>query len=54
MLIDGEQHSASSTDRIDVVNPASEELVGTVPAGSATDVDLAVAAAKRAVVGGLV
>ena len=48
MLIDGEQHSASSTDRIDVVNPASEELVGTVPAGSATDVDLAVAAAKRA------
>jgi succinate-semialdehyde dehydrogenase/glutarate-semialdehyde dehydrogenase len=33
---------------IEVVNPATEEVVDTVPAGSAEDVELAVATAKRA------
>ena len=31
-----------------MVNPATEEVVDTVPAGSAEDVELAVATAKRA------
>jgi aldehyde dehydrogenase (NAD+) len=37
-----------STDRIDVVNPATEEVIGSVPAGTAADVDAAVAAASAA------
>jgi aldehyde dehydrogenase (NAD+) len=37
-----------STDRIDVVNPATEEVIGSVPAGTAADVDAAVAAATEA------
>ncbi len=40
-------HSAS-TDRYPVVNPATEELVGEVPAGSAEDVEQAVSAARAA------
>jgi betaine-aldehyde dehydrogenase len=35
-------------DRIDVENPATEEVIGSVPAGAAADVERAVAAAKRA------
>jgi len=34
--------------RIDVWNPATEEVIGSVPAGSAVDVDSAVAAARAA------
>ncbi|HEV8560928.1 MAG TPA: aldehyde dehydrogenase family protein [Actinophytocola sp.] len=34
--------------RIDVVNPATEEVIGSVPAGIAADVDAAVAAAREA------
>lgn len=36
------------TERIDVINPATGKVVATVPAGSATDVDAAVAAARSA------
>jgi succinate-semialdehyde dehydrogenase / glutarate-semialdehyde dehydrogenase len=37
-----------SSAPIDVVNPATEETIGSVPAASGDDVELAVAAAKRA------
>ncbi|HJM23407.1 MAG TPA: aldehyde dehydrogenase family protein, partial [Candidatus Thalassarchaeum sp.] len=33
---------------IEVTNPANEELIGSVPVGSAADVDIAVAAAHSA------
>ena len=48
MLIDGEQRRASSAETLDVVNPATEEVVASVPAGSPEDVELAVASATRA------
>ncbi|WP_143665685.1 aldehyde dehydrogenase family protein, partial [Streptomyces sp. st115] len=40
------QHSAAST--LDVLNPATAELVATVPAASAADVDAAVTRAAAA------
>ena len=48
MLIGGEWRAASAHEEIEVVNPATEATVASVPAGSADDVDLAVATAKRA------
>jgi acyl-CoA reductase-like NAD-dependent aldehyde dehydrogenase len=48
MLIGGEQKAATSSAELEVVNPATEEVVDTVPAGSAEDVNSAVEAAKRA------
>lgn len=45
--IDG-AHVEGGAERIDVVNPATEEVVAAVPAGTAEDVDRAVAAARRA------
>ncbi len=49
MLIGGEwREAAAHEERLDVVNPATEEIVDSVPAGSAEDVELAVATAKRA------
>ena len=39
---------SSSADRIDVINPATEEPWGRVPASNAQDLDAAVAAARRA------
>ena len=48
MLIGGEWRQATSSREIEVVNPATEETVGTVPSGDAADVDLAVETAKRA------
>ncbi|MCU1486521.1 MAG: aldehyde dehydrogenase [Actinomycetia bacterium] len=38
----------SGTDRIEVVSPSTEEVVGRVPASTAEDVDRAVAAARKA------
>jgi len=38
----------SGTDRIDVVNPATEEVIASVPAGTAADADAAVRAAATA------
>lgn len=46
--IDGEWVDRSSADQIAVINPANEEAFGHVAAGTSADVDLAVAAAKRA------
>ncbi|GCE36803.1 aldehyde dehydrogenase family protein [Rhodococcus sp. USK10] len=48
LYVDGKWTTSTSDERIDVVNPATEERIGDVPAGSAEDVDLAVAAAKGA------
>lgn len=48
MLIGGEWRTAAAHDELEVVNPATEEVVDSVPAGSAEDVELAVATAKRA------
>jgi acyl-CoA reductase-like NAD-dependent aldehyde dehydrogenase len=48
MLIGGEWLKSSSDEEIDVVNPATEEVVSSVPSADAADVDLAVETAKRA------
>ncbi|HEX7298795.1 MAG TPA: aldehyde dehydrogenase family protein [Solirubrobacteraceae bacterium] len=48
MLIGGEWRPAASSKEIEVVNPATEEVVGSVPGADAADVELAVATAKRA------
>jgi aldehyde dehydrogenase (NAD+) len=46
--IGGEWRSASTPTRIDVFDPASEAVIGQIAAGGPDDVDLAVAAARRA------
>jgi aldehyde dehydrogenase (NAD+) len=46
--IDGAWVDPTSTDTIDVVNPATEEVIATIAAGDQADVDAAVAAAKAA------
>ncbi|WP_369374568.1 aldehyde dehydrogenase family protein [Promicromonospora sp. Populi] len=46
--IDGAEVAGDATERIDVVNPATSAVIGDLPAGTAADVDRAVAAARRA------
>ena len=46
--IDGEWVDPVTPNPFDVINPATEEVCGQISLGSAADVDLAVAAAKRA------
>ncbi|MEV5932644.1 aldehyde dehydrogenase family protein [Streptomyces sp. NPDC052079] len=48
MYIDGAWRPAAGPDVIEVVNPADEEVIATVPAGTAEDVDAAVRAARAA------
>ncbi|MDQ0953665.1 aldehyde dehydrogenase (NAD+) [Streptomyces phaeochromogenes] len=48
MYIDGEWRPAAGTDAIAVVNPADEQVIAHVPAGTADDVDAAVRAARGA------
>ncbi|MFF3318577.1 aldehyde dehydrogenase family protein [Streptomyces sp. NPDC003035] len=48
MYIGGEWRPASSDDTIAVINPADEQVIGHVPAGTAEDVDAAVRAARAA------
>ena len=48
MLIGGEWRQAAAHEQIEVVNPATEAVVDSVPAGSPEDVELAVATATRA------
>jgi succinate-semialdehyde dehydrogenase/glutarate-semialdehyde dehydrogenase len=48
MLIGGEWRQATAGEEIEVINPATEETVGSVPAGDTADVELAVENAKRA------
>ncbi|MBX9362926.1 aldehyde dehydrogenase family protein [Streptomyces massasporeus] len=51
MYIDGAWRPAAGPDVIEVVNPVDEQVVGTVPAGTAEDVDAAVRAARAALPG---
>ncbi len=48
MLIGGEWRQAAAHEEIEVVNPATEDVVDSVPSGAPEDVELAVATAKRA------
>ena len=47
-FIDGTWAAPATSARLQVVSPHSEQVVATVPAGSAADIDAAVAAARRA------
>jgi aldehyde dehydrogenase (NAD+) len=49
VYIGGRWIPAAGNDVIEVVNPATEEIMGTVPAGGPADVDAAVGAARDAV-----
>jgi aldehyde dehydrogenase (NAD+) len=51
MYIDGAWRPAPGRDPIEVVDPADEHVIGTVPAGTAEDVDDAVRAARAALPG---
>jgi aldehyde dehydrogenase (NAD+) len=46
--IDGAWVSPSSSERLDVINPATEEVVTQIALGSEKDAELAIAAAKKA------
>jgi aldehyde dehydrogenase (NAD+) len=48
LYLNGAWQSSASGESIDVVNPATEEIIDRVPAGSPADVDAAVAAARAA------
>jgi aldehyde dehydrogenase (NAD+) len=51
IYVGGAWADSSAPQTIDVVNPATEEIIDRVPAGTAADVDRAVAAARRALPG---
>ncbi|MGC5015286.1 aldehyde dehydrogenase family protein [Streptosporangium sp. DT93] len=48
LYLNGAWRPSASNEGIDVVNPATEELLDTVPAGAPADVEAAVAAARAA------
>ena len=48
LYIDGSWAEPKGEGKIEVINPANEEIIGSVPVGSAADVEVAVAAAKAA------
>ncbi|MGH9750480.1 MAG: gamma-aminobutyraldehyde dehydrogenase [Candidatus Polarisedimenticolia bacterium] len=48
MIIDGAEAESSSRQRMEVINPANEKPIGSVPKGNAEDVDRAVKAARKA------
>jgi acyl-CoA reductase-like NAD-dependent aldehyde dehydrogenase len=48
MLIDGRLVEAQSGRRFETINPANGKVIASVPAGDAAEVELAVAAARRA------
>lgn len=47
-FIDGSWIKPTSANRIDIVSAATEDIIGSVPEGSNADIDMAVAAARRA------
>ncbi|WMX47801.1 aldehyde dehydrogenase family protein [Streptomyces roseicoloratus] len=51
MYIGGEWRPAASTETVPVIDPATEQVVARVPAGTAEDVDAAVRAARAALPG---
>lgn len=48
IYVDGKWQDSKGAELIDVVNPATEAVIGQVPAGMAEDIDQAVAAARDA------
>lgn len=48
LFIDGQWITPNGTETVEVIDPATEEVFGTVPSGTVDDVDAAVAAARRA------
>ncbi|TQD88942.1 hypothetical protein C1H46_025534 [Malus baccata] len=48
LFIDGEWREPSLKKRIPVINPATEETIGDIPAATAQDVEIAVEAARKA------
>ncbi|MEU4829369.1 aldehyde dehydrogenase family protein [Streptosporangium sp. NPDC023615] len=48
LYLNGAWQPSASSERIDVINPATEEVLDTVPAGAPADVEAAVAAARAA------
>lgn len=47
-FIDGKWVDSTSDEKIELLNPANEEMIGTIPKGTAEDVDRAVQAAQKA------
>ena len=47
LFLGGEWVPSASGETIDVINPTTEEVMARVPAGTAEDVDRAVAADRR-------
>ncbi|MSX75376.1 MAG: aldehyde dehydrogenase family protein, partial [Actinobacteria bacterium] len=52
LYIGGEWVNPAGTDRFQVINPATEELIGSTPEGSVGDIDRAVVAARTALTTG--
>ena len=48
LFIDGQWVAPAGRGAIEVIDPATERAIGSVPVGSADDVDAAVAAARTA------
>jgi aldehyde dehydrogenase (NAD+) len=48
IFVGGTWHDPATTDAIEDVNPATEQVIATVPAGNAADIDAAVGAARAA------
>ena len=48
LYIDGAWVEPSGKDTLDVINSTTEEVIATIPAGDANDIDRAVKAAKAA------
>ncbi len=48
IFVGGTWREPATTDSIDDVNPATEQVIATVPAGNAADIDAAVGAARTA------
>ncbi|GAB2248980.1 hypothetical protein Droror1_Dr00012339 [Drosera rotundifolia] len=52
LFIDGEWREPIKGNRIPIINPATEEIIGDIPAATAEDVELAVGAARKALAKG--
>jgi acyl-CoA reductase-like NAD-dependent aldehyde dehydrogenase len=48
IFVDGQWRDSAGNERLDVINPATEEKIARVPRGTPHDVDLAAKAAARA------
>ncbi|XP_076959562.1 betaine aldehyde dehydrogenase, chloroplastic-like [Bidens hawaiensis] len=48
LFIDGQWRQPANKNRISVVNPATEDVIGDIPAATAEDVNIAVEAARKA------